>query len=187
MNIPGQEMPKNKPAKTPVQENDQQDDDGATAKDGGVAGANLMSAVVSEISDKIVAIEEEKMSTITSKLDTIRAESDAQRIEETENRISTAEDIIANLECRLTDTENRLAALTNRMDDHEARSRRDNIRIFGVKEGIEGSGPPQFFETWLPKLFHMETKKGKIRLDRCHRGLSRPKPGVPRVVLMKLH
>lgn len=136
-----------------------------------------------------MAIEEEKMSTITSKLDTIvvKIQSDAQRIEEMENRISTAEDIIANLECRPTNMENRLAALTNRMDDHEARSRRDNIRILVVKEGIEGSGPSQFFETWLPKLLHMETKKGKIWLDRCHRGLSRPKPGMPRVVIMKLH
>ncbi|CAJ1072046.1 uncharacterized protein LOC120433173 [Xyrichtys novacula] len=30
-------------------------------------------------------------------------------------------------------------------------------------------------------------EKGRIRLDRCHRGLGRPKPGVPRVVVMKLH
>lgn len=73
------------------------------------------------------------------------------------------------------------------MDDQEARSRRDNIRIFGVKEGIEGSNALHFFETWLPKLLHMETKKGRIRLDRCHRGLGRPKPGTSRVVVMKLH
>ncbi len=174
MNTPGQEMPKNKTAKTPVQENiNQQVDGGATAKDGGVAGANLVAAVTMEISAKVAAIMEEKMSMISNKLDIIAAklESEAQRIEEVENRISSAKDIIADLECRLADTENKLAALTNRMDDQEARSWRDNIRIFGVKEGIEGSNALHFFETWLPTLLHMETKKGKIRLDRCHRGL----------------
>lgn len=190
MNILGREMPTNKSAKTLVQKNtSQQVDSEATAKDDGVAGANLVAAVTAEISDKVAAIVEEKMSMISNKFDIIAAklESESQCIEEAENRISGAEDIIADLECRLADTENKLAILSNRMDDQEARSCRDNIRIFGVKEGIEGSNALHFFETWLPKILHLDTKKGRIRLDRCHRGLGRPKPGVPRVVIMKLH
>lgn len=112
---------------------------------------------------------------ISNKLD-IMLESEAQCIEEAENCISSAEDNIADLECRLADTENKLAALTNRMDDPGARSQRDNIRIFSVKEGIEGNNAMYFFETWLPKLLHMETKNGKIRLDRCHRSLNQHAP-----------
>ncbi len=74
MNTPGQEMLKNKTAKMPVQENiNQQVDGGATAKDGGVAGANMVAAVTTEISAKVVAIMEEKMSMISSKLDIIAA------------------------------------------------------------------------------------------------------------------
>lgn len=167
-------MPKNKTAKTPVQENVNQQVNGeANAKDGGAAEANLIAAVTTEISAKVAAIKEEKMSMISNKLDVITAklETEAQHIEEVENHISGTEDIIADLECRITDTEKKLYALTNCMDDQEARSRRDNIRIFGVKEGIEGSNALNFFETWLPKLLHMETKKGRIWLDRCHRGL----------------
>lgn len=34
----------------------------------------------------------------------------------------------------------------------------------------------------------METKKGWVQLDKCHSlAFSRPKPGVPHVVIMKLH
>lgn len=190
MNISGREMPTNKTTKAPSQRTtSQQVDGGATANDGEVAGANLVAAVAAETTAKVAAVMEEKMSMISNKLDIITAklESESQRIEEAENRISSAEDTIADLEGRLADTENKLAALTNRMDDQEARSRRDNIRIFGIKEGIEGSNALHFFETWLPKFLHMETKKGRIRLDRCHRGLGRPKSGMPRVVIMKLH
>lgn len=115
-----------------------------------------------------------RVSTSSNKLDIFAAksESDLQRIEE---------DLIEDLE------RNKLAVLTNHMDDQEARSRRDNTRIFSVREGIEESNALLFFETWLPKLLHMDTKKGKIRLGRCHRGLGQPKPRMLHVVVLKLH
>ena len=125
MNISGREMLTNKTAKAPVEgTTSQQVDGGATAKDGEVAGANLVAAVAAETTAKVAAVMEEKMSMISKKLDIITAklESESQRIEEVENRISSAEDIIADLEGRLANTENKLAALTNRMDDQEARS-----------------------------------------------------------------
>ena len=95
---------------------------------------------------------------------------------EAENRISNAEDVSASLETRLTDAGGKLDALTYRMDEQEVRSRRDNIGIIGVKEGIEGRNA--FFETWLPKVLNLEAKKSRIHLDRCHRGFGRPKAGV---------
>lgn len=70
------------------------------------------------------------------------------------------------------------------LEPAEARSRRDNLRIFGVKEGVEGTNAITYFEKWLPSLLNMKTK---IRLDRCHRSLGEPTSGSPRAVIMKLH
>lgn len=52
-----------------------------------------------------------------------------------------------------------------------------------MKEGVEWKDAVSYFETRLPKLLDMETKK----TDHCHRSLGQPKPGVPRAVIMKLH
>ena len=47
--------------------------------------------------------------------------------------------------------------------------------------------PCPFLETWRPKILNLETEKGRVRLDRCHRGLGCPTAGVLRIVIMKLH
>lgn len=73
------------------------------------------------------------------------------------------------------------------MDDQEAGFHRDNIRIFSVKERVEGKNTLSFSETRLPKLLNLERNKGRILLDRCHRGLGRPIPDVPHFVIMTLH
>lgn len=107
--------------------------------------------LAAEITRKVAAMMEEKLSEFSDKLDFITAifEQDSQRMVEAENHISDVEDVIASLENRLTKAEGKL----------EARSRRYNIRIFGVKEGSEGRNPLSFFETWLPKILNLETKK----------------------------
>ena len=145
--------------------------------------------LATQITRQVATMMEEKMLAFSQKLDVITSkfEQNSERITEAENRISRTEDIIVELETKLSDAEGKIDALTHRVDDQEARSRRDNIRIFGVKEGTEGIDALSFFETWLPKVLNLETKKGRIRLDRCHRGLGRPKADSPRVVIIKLH
>ncbi|CAL8391523.1 unnamed protein product [Arctogadus glacialis] len=124
--------------------------------------------LAAQITRQVATMMEEKMLAFSQKLDVITSkfEQNSERITEAENRISRAEDIIVELETKLSDAEGKIDALTHRVDDQEARSRRDNIRIFGVKEGTEGIDALSFFETWLPKVLNLETKKGRIRLDR---------------------
>lgn len=76
-----------------------------------------------------------------------------------------------------------------KLDDLENRSRRCNIRIVGLPEGSEGTNPMAFFRTWLPELVKVSFKSGSVKLDRCHRALTRrPLPGQrPRAVIVKLH
>ena len=146
-------------------------------------------ALAAVISRKVAEMMDDKLAALSSKLDAYVAkhDQDAERLTEAEGRISTVEDVTANLEVRLLEAEANVATLTQRLDDQIARSRRDNIRIFGVKSGVEGKNAVAFFETWLPQVLNMEAKNGRIRLDRCHRGLGQPRPNSPRVVVMKLH
>lgn len=91
------------------------------------------------------------------------------------------------MESRLTDLETKVRVLTERSIDMEGRSRRDNIIIYNLKETAEGRQPVKFFESWLPTLLDLETKRGIIKVDRAHRTLGPPKPDWPRAVVIKLH
>lgn len=76
------------------------------------------------------------------------------------------------------------------VDDLENRSRRCNLRLVGLPEGMEGGDPVTFMETWLPSyLLNLTTKTGMIKLDRAH-GSPALRPGAnqrARPLIMKLH
>lgn len=107
---------------------------------------NMKEANVSRGSTKVAAIMEDNFQcsqlswTLAAKLET-----NAQRLDEAENHISDAEDNIASLQNRMLAMENKLTATLARVDDEELHSHRDNIQIFGVKEGIEGKNSLAFF------------------------------------------
>ncbi|KAJ1167414.1 hypothetical protein NDU88_007806 [Pleurodeles waltl] len=44
---------------------------------------------------------------------------------------------------------NRVAALERRVDGSEGRSRRNNIRVVGLPEDVEGSSPMSYVEKWI--------------------------------------
>ncbi len=86
-----------------------------------------------------------------------------------------------------TDLRNQLERLTEKMTDMEDRSRRNNIRLVGLPEGVEGSNAPGFLRVklskWIPSL------KGRdIEIDRAHhvndggRGSDRPPTLIFRVL-----
>ncbi|CAM4583641.1 unnamed protein product [Leuciscus chuanchicus] len=92
------------------------------------------------------------------------------RITEAESRLSQTEDKAT------AALEKTVQSLSERAEDAENRSRLDNIRIIGLKEGAEGRQPVTFFQTWLPKRLEIETKHGVIKIDRAHRTLGLLKP-----------
>lgn len=111
------------------------------------------------------------------------------RVTEAEDRISSQEDATANYAATLADFEAKLTAALAKIDDLENRSRRCNIRVIGLPEGSEGTNPVAFFKTWLPELLNINFKGGSVKLDRCHRVLTRrpPPDQRPRAVIIKLH
>ncbi len=80
----------------------------------------------------------------------------------------------------VTDLRNQLERLTEKMRDIEDRSRRNNVRLVGLPEGVEGSNAAGFLRVnlskWIPSL-----KGRNIEIDRVHhvydggRGSDRPR------------
>ncbi len=68
----------------------------------------------------------------------------------------------------VTDLRNQLERLTEKMTDMEDKSRRNNIRLVGLPEGMEGSDVAGFLRInlskWIPSL-----KGRNIEIDRAHR------------------
>ena len=103
------------------------------------------------------------------------AESDDQRIRILEAKCAA-----------LADSNKKLLAKTA---DLESRSRRNNIRIIGLPESIEGPTPTIFFSKMLAELFGEAILESPPELDRAHRALTaKPQPGSrPRPVIIRLH
>ncbi len=68
----------------------------------------------------------------------------------------------------VTDLRNQLERLTEKMTDMEDRSRRNNVRLVGLPEGMEGSNAAGFLRVnlskWIPSL-----KGRNIEIDRANR------------------
>ncbi|CAM4683952.1 unnamed protein product [Leuciscus chuanchicus] len=134
--------------------------------------ANTVSKTVTE---KIGALMEQKFTELHSTLDKLssRVEDNVKRITEAENRISDGEDRTTTLENKLTELEQRVKILTDRAEDSENRSRRDNIRILGLKEGTEGNQAVRFFGSWLPEVRESRRQFNGVCERLCERLIQR--------------
>lgn len=72
-------------------------------------------------------------------------------------------------------TENLGAGGCHSPDDLETTGRRKNLHIVGLPGEDEENDPTPFFETWLLKILHIETKTGRGKSERAHRSLA-PNP-----------
>lgn len=97
-------------------------------------------------------------------------------------------DAVTALEQEVTRMKKEITMLKDRAEDLEARSRRCNIRVVGVREGWEsGKRPVQFIADMLRELLQLD--KTPV-LDRAHRALrSKPKHDnqPPRAFIARCH
>ncbi len=85
----------------------------------------------------------------------------------------------------VTDLRNQLERLTEKMTDMEDKSRRNNVRLVGLPEGMEGSDVAGFLRIdlslWIPSL------KGRdIEIDRAHRVYGRKNSDRPRTLIFRV-
>lgn len=104
-----------------------------------------------------------------------------------ETAANTHSDAIANLEQQVAELKKEVVSLVAKAEDLEARSRRCNLRIFGVKEGREaGVSASTFVAKLLQKVMGLDEPPV---IDRAHRTLQQA-PGdgqPPRAFVVKCH
>lgn len=103
-------------------------------------------------------------------------------LQTTNNRVREAEERIAELEewnvaasDALLEVLESQDALHTKLTDIEARSRRNNLRIYGVPEGSEGSNLLEFVTRLIKSELGLLSTETEIGIQRCHRALA-PKP-----------
>lgn len=94
------------------------------------------------------------------KEDITRVRHDIQKVVErttrVETRVSEVEDQIAPLQRDTRKNNLSIAALLAKTDDLENRSCRNNVRLVGVPEKVEGLNPSNYFESWILNIFGKE-------------------------------
>lgn len=110
----------------------------------------------------------------------------AQTIQDLELAATDHSGRITELEATVSGLSARVKHLDDRCEDLEGRSRRNNIRLVGVPEGLEGPRPTEFVAQLLKETLRLDEKP---LLDRAHRTLrSKPKEGeAPRPFVIRVH
>ncbi|KAL7406837.1 hypothetical protein ABVT39_027186 [Epinephelus coioides] len=106
-----------------------------------------------------------------------------ERVTSNESGLNEHESRIKALEDRCARWEDTAQSLGERLDDLVSRSRRQNIRIIGVKEGMEVA-------KLIPKLLGEENFGNKpVKVDRAHRirGRAVAADGPPRQIIARIH
>lgn len=92
------------------------------------------------------------------------------RLTEAEGRISSAEDSVAVSESQLANLLTKVEQLQSKVDDLENRGRRKNLRIVGLPERAEGSGPlVSFLRSSIPKWLDLPADSLTLDIERAHR------------------
>lgn len=116
-------------------------------------------------------------------------------IVKTNTRLDEAEERIVNAEVRIQNTEDILAEMLKlqarleaKITDQESRSRRENIRIYGLPEGAENESPSM--SAFVEQLFRENLAipdETSLQIERAHRspGPLPPEETQPRSVLVR--
>ncbi len=95
-----------------------------------------------------------------------RAEEALQRVSDMEEWTTTAKEV-------LCETLSNQVQIQAKLTDLEARSQRNNIRVYGIPEDAEGSNLQEFIESFIKAELSLQDMDPGIQ--RCHRALG-PKP-----------
>lgn len=110
------------------------------------------------------------------------------RKKEVDDTLNDQSDSITSMETKLKELEKEMLTLRRRSEDLEARSRRNNIRIVGVREGAEtGKTPSEFIAGLLKEKLGLSVTP---TLDRAHRTLGARRDGAgapPRAFVVRCH
>lgn len=105
-----------------------------------------------------------------------------ERLEKTEERTQNTEDVLAEL-LKLHEK------MEDKLMDLESRSRRENVRIYGVPEGSEKDSESmvEFVGTLLKEGLGLEDTEAHLQIERAHRSLGPqpPEDAPPRSIVVR--
>lgn len=124
--------------------------------------------------------------TLTSKIEAvqldvglIRQDLDKIRscVTEVEQRVSQTEDTVAEHAASLQTLHSKVRALEYKMDDAKNKNWRNNLRVVGLPEGVEGKNPTVFVEDLLCSLLPVaQFSSHYYAVERAHRISPAPNP-----------
>lgn len=167
-----------------------------TSKDDVVTahGDVSMSALTSLLEEHRAALSSDFKTALTSleaKLDLVQAavSDHGPRITSLESNADDLSERIHSLEAVCTDLTENYAKLKAKTADLEGHTQRNNIRIIGLPESVEGPRPTVFFSEMLSEIMGEQILPSPPELDRAHRALvAKMKPGGrPRAVIVRFH
>lgn len=136
-----------------------------------------MDKVTREINGKLDQVSQE----LNGKLDNIACDIQGltERMDEAESRVAQLESWAEVATAALCTSLEAQKSLQKTVIDLESRSRRNNIRIFGIPEGEETTPMPQFIDHFLKTQLHL-ADDFTLGIQRAHRALAgRPPPEAP--------
>lgn len=140
-------------------------------------------ALLSELKSSISSLE--------AKIDCVQsAVSDhSYKIASLESSANALDERVLALEATCTALSDSNAKLLAKVSDLESRSRRNNIRIVGLPESIEGPRPSAYFSQLLFDVMGEDVLPSPPEIDRAHRTLvNKPAAGEkPRAVIIRIH
>ncbi|KAK7938900.1 hypothetical protein WMY93_002226 [Mugilogobius chulae] len=92
-----------------------------------------------------------------------------ERMSHAEVRISDTEDELTSLQAKVTTLQAKNKIMEDKLQDLEARSRLNNLRLVNLPEGAEGGDTCAFLEKWIPEALGNDGLKSSVVLERAHR------------------
>ncbi|XP_072890665.1 uncharacterized protein [Hemitrygon akajei] len=147
--------------------------------------------ILRQITHEIKAIKETKtdIKNMKIRLDKVveKQKKAAKKVKKLEEKTGDTIERVDKMEDNILTWTSESKRLLEKVDVLENFNREKNIKIVGLKEGIEGEDPIKFFQKWIPETLEMEEGSQLIEIEWAHRAL-RPKPQQdqnPRSILIK--
>ncbi|XP_072358813.1 uncharacterized protein [Scyliorhinus torazame] len=139
--------------------------------------AKCMETVRKEMREVLSVLVEEAVSPVRTEVASAVAEvrEQGEALKEVEETLLQHGDQLASMGKEMRKVMDTNKDLRGKMEDLENRSRRQNLRIVGLPEGVEGPKPTEYFAAMPAKLLGEGEDPSRYELDRAHRSW-RPVP-----------
>ncbi|KAJ1199842.1 hypothetical protein NDU88_003674 [Pleurodeles waltl] len=145
------------------------------------AGEPTHAELLASIHGARVALEG-KIETVAVKVNLLRAD-----LRKVSDKVKVVEGSIVDLQTKVGTLRKQMAQITStvgtledHLEDSEGRSRRNNVRLLGFLEHVEGSTVESFFEQWIREVLQPEGLSRVFVVKHAHRALvALPWPGAP--------